>query len=199
MKRFTRDYLCEWVKIIDVSKTDRCLRLPEESACVSFNYTPMLELVYDVPANQIIHIHGSVLNGGESLQFGSPDNQPYSVKSVLEKKYAMDDFYGATIEQGVRVVVERCSDTWKNIAGNYHALRHYLNRFDAIDTVAIMGNTFDGVDYPYYCDVFAQYFKDANWVFCEYKHDGGRWEKIDSFCRRLKIKSYRMTGYEEFA
>lgn len=40
-----------------------------------------------------------------------PDNNPFELQKMLEDKYGMDDFYGATIQQGVTVACDRCADT----------------------------------------------------------------------------------------
>ena len=117
---------------------------------------------------------------------------------MLEDKYGMDDFYGATIQQGVSVACDRCADTWKNIEGNYDALNHFLDTLANINTVIIMGNSFDKVDMPYYRDVLAPRYRDAEWVFCEYMPSEDNQFDIDKFCHELAISNYRMTSYTEF-
>lgn len=67
-----------------------------------------------------------------------------------------------------------------------------------IDTVIIMGNSFDKVDMPYYRDVLAPRYRDAEWVFCEYKPNEDKQFDIDNFCHELAISNYRMTSYMEF-
>lgn len=127
LKKLTRDHFREWVESIDVSKIKPVLDLPDTASFVTFNYTPTLEYVYGVRSANILHIHGCVLDKNELLQFGSPDNNPFELEKMLEDKYGMDDFYGATIQQGVTVACDRCADTWKNIKGNYDALNHFLD------------------------------------------------------------------------
>lgn len=121
LKKLTRDHFREWVESIDVSKIKPALDLPDTASFVTFNYTPTLEYVYGVRPDRILHIHGCVLDKNELLQFGSPDNNPFELQKMLEDKYGMDDFYGATIQQGVTVACDRCADTRKNIEGNYDA------------------------------------------------------------------------------
>lgn len=198
MKKLTRDRFREWVESIDVSKAKPVLDLPDTASFITFNYTPTLEHVYDVRPDRILHIHGSVLNKDELLQFGSPDNNPFELQKMLEDKYGMDDLYSATIQQGVTVACDRCADTWKNIEGNYDALNHFLDTLTKINTVIIMGNSFDKVDKPYYRDVLAPRYRDAEWVFCEYKPNENKQCDIDIFCRELAIPNYRMTSYMEF-
>lgn len=198
LKKLTRDHFREWVESIDVSKIKPALDLPDTASFVTFNYTPTLEYVYGVRPDRILHIHGCVLDKNELLQFGSPDNNSFELQKMLEDKYGMDDFYGATIQQGVTVACDRCTDTWKNIEGNYDALNHFLDTLANVNTVIIMGNSFDKVDMPYYRDVLAPRYRDAEWVFCEYKPNEDKQYGIDAFCHELAISNYRMTDYEEF-
>ena len=67
-----------------------------------------------------------------------------------------------------------------------------------IDTVIIMGNSFDKVDKPYYRDVLAPRYREAEWVFCEYNPNEDKQCDIDIFCRELAIPNYRMTSCMEF-
>lgn len=198
LKKLTRDRFREWVESIDVSKAKPVLELPDTASFITFNYTPTLEYVYGVLPDRILHIHGSVLNKEELLQFGSPDNNPKELQVMLEDKYGMDDFYGATILQGVTVACDRCADTWKNIEGNYDALNRFVDTLGKVNTVVIMGNSFDKVDMPYYRDVLAPRCRDAEWVFCEYDSNEDKQYDIDNFCYGLTISNYRMTSYMEF-
>ena len=198
LKKLTRDHFREWVESIDVFKVKPVLDLPDTASFITFNYTPTLEHVYGVRPDRILHIHGSVLNKDELLQFGSPDNNPFELQKMLEDKYGMDDFYGATVQQGVTVACDRCADTWKNIEGNYDALNHFLDTLANVNTVIIMGNSFDKVDMPYYRDVLAPRYRDAEWVFCEYESNEDKQYGIDKFCHELAISNYRMTSYMEF-
>ena len=198
LKKLTRDRFREWVESIDVSKAKPVIDLPDAASFITFNYTPTLEYVYGIRLEKIFHIHGCVLNKDELLQFGSPDNNPFELKKMLEHKYGMDDFYGATIQQGVTVACDRRADTWKNIEGNYGNLNQFLDSLSNVKTVIIMGNSFDKVDKPYYRDILAPRLRDAEWVFCEYCPNEDKQCDLDIFCHELAISNYRMTSYVEF-
>lgn len=199
LRMFTRERFREWVDGIDVSCAEPHLRLPDDAVFITFNYTPTLERVYGVGDDRILHIHGSILDGGSTLQFGSPDNRPEDLVAALEREYGMDDLYGATIAQGVSVAAESSADTWKNVSGNYGALERFLGRFGGLETVIVMGNRYDSVDEPYYRDVLAPLLRDAEWVFCEHGPSDGKLAGIEHFCERHGIGRYRITGYREFA
>ena len=169
-----------------------------DAAHLTFNYTPMLERVYGVDADRIMHIHGSILDEDSTLQFGSPDNRPEDVLAALERKYGTDDFYGATIAQGVHVAADSCASAWKNISGNYEALGQFLGCYGGIEAVIVMGNRYDGVDEPYYRNVLAPSLRDAEWIFCEHQPGAGKLAAIERFCAELGIADYGMAGYREF-
>lgn len=199
LELFTRDKFREWVDGIDVSCSKTHLCLPNDAVFVTFNYTPTLERIYDVSDGRILHIHGSVLDDNSPLQFGSPDNKPGKVLAALEEEYGTDDLYGPVIEQGAQVAANSCAATWKNVGGNYGTLKRFLRRFNGIETVVIMGNSYDGVDEPYYRDVVAPLFRDAEWVFCEYKPCEEKLGDAERFCTKLDIVDYRMSDYGEFS
>ena len=199
LRMFTRERFREWVDGIDVSCAEPHLRLPDDAVFITFNYTPTLERVYGVGDDRIPHIHGSILDGGSTLQFGSPDNRPEDLVAALEREYGMDDLYGATIAQGVSVAAKSCADTWKNVSGNYGALERFLGRFGGLETVIVMGNRYDSVDEPYYRDMLTPLLRDAEWVFCGHGPSDGKLAGIEHFCERHGIGRYRMTGYREFA
>ena len=67
-----------------------------------------------------------------------------------------------------------------------------------VNTVIIMGNSFDKDDMPYYRDVLAPRYRDAEWVFFEYDPNENKQCDIDIFCRELAIPNYRMISYMEF-
>lgn len=199
LRMITRDRFREWIGSIDVCRAKPCVRLPEDALFVTFNYTLTLESVYGIPRDSILHLHGSLADDCDSLlQFGSPQNRPDGVVDILERKYGMDDLYGASIQQGASVAADQCAYTWKNIDANCPLLKEFLKQSPKIKTVIIMGNTYDGVDEPYYCNVLAPLFRNAEWVFCEYEPNHMCQMRIDRFCNRLGIANHRMTGYEEF-
>lgn len=199
LRPFTRDKFRKWVEGIDVNCSRPCLCLPSDAVFVTFNYTPTLERVYGVDDGRILHIHGNILDSDSPLQFGSPDNRPEEVLAALEREYGMDDLYGPVIAQGAQVAADSCANTWKNVAGNYDALGRFLRRFNGIKTVIIMGNSYDGVDEPYYHDVMAPLLRNSEWVFCEHKPCEEKLADIKRFCSKMNTLNYRMTDYGEFS
>ena len=51
----------QWVESIDMNEAKAKFDLPAESRYLTFNYTEILEKVYNIPQKNILHIHGSRL------------------------------------------------------------------------------------------------------------------------------------------
>lgn len=195
---FTRLRFGEWVRGIDVSKAVNKVDLRDGAAYLSFNYTATLERLYRIPASSILHIHGSVLDAYQQLQFGSPRNSPDQIISSLSEVYSREDWYGASISLGIHSIAKSSYAAWKDLKGNYPKLTLFLAGLADVSSVCIMGHSYCGIDAPYYSDVIAPLFRDAEWVFCEYVDSREKRLEIDDFCRMNRIENYRVTGYWEF-
>lgn len=60
--KFTGEYLYEWLSSIDFTKCIPDLQLETNALYVTFNYTDTLERIYKIPSEQILHIHGRLVN-----------------------------------------------------------------------------------------------------------------------------------------
>lgn len=60
----------DWLETIDLSHTIRKLNFPKNSTFISFNYTLLLEEIYKIEPDRILHIHGDIINDSEELIFG---------------------------------------------------------------------------------------------------------------------------------
>ena len=195
---FARLRFGEWVRSIDVSKVTKKVELRDAAAYLSFNYTNTLERLYHIPASSILHIHGSVMDSCQRLQFGSPKNSPDHIIDSLSEEYSHEDWYGASISLGIQSIAKSCCAAWKDLRGNYPKLTSFLSGLAEVSSVCIMGHSYSGVDIPYYSNVIVPFFSGAEWIFCEYEDSCEKRLEIDRFCRNNRIENYRVTGYWEF-
>lgn len=59
----------EWIRSIDLNEVGADVVFPESSRYLSFNYTRVLEDVYHISENNILHIHG-IIGGGDEIVVG---------------------------------------------------------------------------------------------------------------------------------
>lgn len=194
VEEFVGGYLFDWVE--NESKRnvymDANLNMDKEALYISFNYTDILSRVYDIHVDNILHIHGSVDDGSrEAIVFGSGDNDCNECEKYLVNEYNRDQFYGASIEPAVRVLVEITELTSKNIKDNYEMLFDFIEG-NTIEEVVIMGHSISESSYDngYYEDVIIPSLnKDVCWTFYWYREEDK--EGILSFINRNKILNYK--------
>ncbi len=61
----------DWVDSIDIAKAGKVRELPVECKYLTFNYTETLEVIYGIPASNILHIHGSRILDNGFLKYAS--------------------------------------------------------------------------------------------------------------------------------
>lgn len=194
VEEFVGGYLFDWIE--NESKRnvdmDANLNMDKEALYISFNYTDTLSRVYDIHVDNILHIHGSVDDGSrEAIVFGSGDNDCNECEKYLVNEYGRDEFYGASIEPAVRVLVEITELTSKNIKDNYEMLFDFIEG-NTIEEVVIMGHSISESSYDngYYENVIIPSLKkDVCWTFYWYREEDK--EGILSFINRNKISNYK--------
>lgn len=194
VEEFVGGYLFDWIENESKSNVymDANLNMDKEALYISFNYTDILSRVYDIHVDNILHIHGSVDDGSrEAIVFGSSDNDCNECEKYLVNEYNRYEFYGASIEPAVRVLVEIAELTSKNIKDNYEMLIDFIER-NTIEEVVIMGHSISESSYDngYYEDVIIPSLKkDVCWTFYWYREEDK--EGILSFINRNKISNYK--------
>ncbi len=138
------------------------------SRFVSFNYTEVLEKVYRISANNILHIHGSV-SDCSSIQFGNPNNYPVYIHNTLESVYSGDEFYTVVHEPAITSLKAYAIAAYKNLNANIAILSKYIFESGLIDKVVVMGHSFMGIDKIYYSKVIIPLCKNAEWTV--FSHD----------------------------
>lgn len=84
-------YLCDWLNSVDISKVIPDLMLDKNDKYLTFNYTETLEKIYNIPSQNILHIHGSIKSlEGITTKFNEAYND--SLSSYLkEHPYTIDE------------------------------------------------------------------------------------------------------------
>ena len=82
-----RDAFDEWVRSINISGIETGLYIPQKAKYLTFNYTETLENAYGVPAQNVLHIHGSRINKGNEFVIGHGEsrneNEPFLNEEIL--------------------------------------------------------------------------------------------------------------------
>lgn len=170
ISKITGSAFFEWLSNIDYSKINPDLVFPQDSVFITFNYTMVLEHYYGIPLDRILHIHGTI-DDNDSIQFGSPKNDPSQCVKEIEARLSDDEFYAVSIEDAIRELGNTLEIARKDQKSNYEPIRSFLDSID-VDEAIIMGHTFWGVDFPYYKDVITPLLSNCKWtIFCHTDSD----------------------------
>ncbi|QHK17615.1 hypothetical protein JS82_05660 [Methanomassiliicoccaceae archaeon DOK] len=193
---FTGKYFSEWLNNLDFTNVQPDLRLPQDGLYLNFNYTDTLSRLYEIPDENVLHIHGSLkllnstLNDEEihnTIQFGSSELNE-SIVEQYKESYNDNEFYGVSIEPCLLGINHYITMASKDLNRNYEPLRKFLQRGD-IDSVTILGHSVLKADYPYYRDVIVPALHDCSWHL--YYHDDGR-ESILNFIGKFQLRNFEL-------
>lgn len=155
-------YLDDWVKTISLEHTrPRTTKISpnNEALYISFNYTEVLENLYQIDPSKVIHIHGSireedldpVLGHGnleiiDSMKVGRLEAEVQQNEKAMSIHGAMENYL---------------RETYKDIRKYMHNLRR-LQGVD-VDEIIVIGHSLSGVDIPYFKEIDLKTSEKANW------------------------------------
>ncbi len=138
---------------IEISKETNKLQLPKESFYLSFNYTTVLEELYKIPENNVLHIHGSAMKPEDQLIVGHKTvpvgiecddvNKKKSLELIMNE---MQKFYKQTSE-----IISNNSEKF--------------DRLKDVDRVVVLGHSLSKIDMPYFNKVIETIKEDSHWHF----------------------------------
>ncbi len=143
------EYLAEWLNTISLENVPRRTSLIKEDSndlYVNFNYTYVLEEVYNIPDDRIIHIHGVLNNYTDGPIIGHGDfNKIYTT----QKRRRIAELYLHEKEQNIYKAFEHYyKHTYKDI-------KKFLPKLDkikgeTINEIIVIGHSVASVDSPYF-------------------------------------------------
>ncbi|KFE98093.1 hypothetical protein IX39_17005 [Chryseobacterium formosense] len=166
----------EWINSLDISDINRIYKLDKSDFYITFNYTEILERIYNIPLLKIMHIHNKV---GEELIFGHGKNsENFNVRQALygdENAFLTIDEDGnvESGEMGHEKFAENAVDSFydmmrkpteKIIENNFE----YFNNLRDIDEIVVIGHSYNEIDFPYFKRISEQIGDSVNWTLCYY-------------------------------
>ena len=169
-------YLKRWVRTIRIRDLNRFTSKLDNSnndVFVTFNYTAVLETIYRINEENVIHIHGSLRDNADDPILGHGNSnriedikgrRNHAVIKADEKEssicYVLQDYY---------------QTTYKNVSNYMHKLNRLVTK--KFDEVIVLGHSIAGVDLPYFKRLDEITSKKLKWRVCYFDKD----EKRDMF------------------
>lgn len=150
-----------WIKNIDFEYVEKKCPIEEDSFFISFNYTLLLENVYQIQKDKILHIHGDIENNQivfghnkiieeepEIDKNGDSNRTPFS-DSESASKYPFYAFYKP---------VENIIEENKNL----------FEQLGDVKKIIVLGHSLTEIDLPYFEEIL-KHTSNAKWKVSFYK------------------------------
>ena len=208
-------YFMEWVTSqFDNIQTDRKYDLSRDDFYITFNYTPTLHIVYDVPNTHIVYIHENsvedkmvmpVVGHGESKE---EITEKITIASgiidriVRESMEEDHDDYPYPIEETIEVIKNEIvfflnslrKDTDEVILRYDGFFQELGEHRDIITDVIVLGHSLADVDIPYFQHIEQLLDVDTRWSIDYFPHDEAtKQRKLQRF---YEIMGFDASAYE---
>lgn len=183
----------EWIGSLNTSEVCKKYKLDTSAYYITFNYTDVLELIYEIPIPNILHIHNKV---GEELIFGhgkkSDDFNPREVLYGNVEAFLSVDENGNIessevghekfAEDAVCVFYDKMRKHTEVVIQNNS---YFFNNLSEINEIAILGHSYNEIDLHYFEKIADSVNKKAKWILYYYSDEDK--ENAEKVMKELKI------------
>lgn len=187
-------YLKTWVRSIRIRdclpRTSK-IGISPEDMFVTFNYTAVLENVYHLANEQVIHIHGSLRAYTTNPIVGHGNSQCIRrmQKEVSKLLYSFDE----KKRGAYRAVLDYYKKTFKDVKKYYRLLTPLRNK--NIEEIIVVGHSIADIDIPYFEEIDRLTGKSKNWTV--YYHSIQKAESKRNGLIKAGISERRISMKEE--
>ncbi|MBR2369704.1 MAG: bacteriophage abortive infection AbiH family protein [Paludibacteraceae bacterium] len=179
--KFLKPAFRDWVNSIDINKFKKSIYdLEPDSFYLTFNYTETLEEFYNIPSEQICHIHGSRLEKKDKYVFGHNSNRDV----VVRNEGNMMDWEIKSKKEIIKFM--------NNFEKPYNKCKIKLENFiknKNIEKIIVYGHSLGEVDWPYFEKIVELLGCKIPWeVDCFDDADVERMHKLENHLGLLNIK-----------
>lgn len=160
-------YLKDWISKLDIDNIKPKLStniISPNAFYITFNYTRTLEDVYDIPDEQICHIHGSVDDSGKLIV-------GYGGKGSFKKQplYSYEEDDDIRLIEGEELIAEYFKSTYKNVEKIIKSNKDIWDRLKKVKKVYILGHSLSDVDIPYFEKIYQSVHPECRWFVSYYE------------------------------
>ena len=180
-----RPLIKRWAKQIDIDDVRPQMRLSAKSYYLTFNYTKVLEEVYNIPLGHICHIHGCTDDVGELITGHD------ALKPMENYNATLDD---DVLEKKIVTVMNTLAkDKYKQIERNR---LFFLWLPKNISHVVVLGHSLADIDLRYFGEILKIVPRDAKWHFSA--HSERDEKKVHVLVKPASSQPNRIPNYEIF-
>ncbi|MDH2473522.1 bacteriophage abortive infection AbiH family protein [Clostridium perfringens] len=158
------DYLVDWVKQIDISNIFKKTNMISEFSndkFITFNYTLVLESIYNIDKYDILHIHGSLDKNDNLPIIGHGDKE--KVNEMREIAREAKEEYNEKKYSIYNAIANYCERTLKDVDEFISMNRSFFNNLNEIDEIYVIGHSLGDVDMPYFNEILRNVGDNTRW------------------------------------
>lgn len=157
------DYLKLWIKSIDINcctQTDLICK-NNDDLFLSFNYTSLLEEIYEIQEEQILHIHGSVSETYEDLIIGHGNSD--IINNYREQARSAKNQFDEKQSSICNALAAYCESILKEVKSNIFFNSGFFQRLNEVNQVLVIGHSIGNVDLPYFKEIREKTNENTIW------------------------------------
>lgn len=171
-----------WVNSIDIMQAQPIETYDQNSLFLTFNYTETLEKVYNIPQQQILHIHGSRLIDDDNYIIGHNSIKQTDLYDTENGGYLFE-------QEAKNKIIGLMNGLHKDTTSIIRHNKSFFISMKNINHVVIKGHSLYEVDWPYFDEVYKNIKSDAQWIFNYYTRED--YERMKNYIEYTGIKNYR--------
>ena len=138
-----RECFCNWLSQISFDGLKQnAISIERNAYYLTFNYTRTLEKIYDIPTQNILHIHGTIKgHDNDEIIYGHGGHPYITGKDIDDPRVA----------EGEEIIKDYFEKTTKPVKQIIHRYRKFFYRMIVdVNKVTIVGHSMNEIDYPYF-------------------------------------------------
>lgn len=170
-----REAFESWIENIDIELVEKKLHLEKNSFFINFNYTLLLENIYQIHQDKIVHIHGDIEN--KQIVFGH--NKVLDEDSEIDKN---GDSNRTLFSDSESAAKQAFHAFYKPVGNIIEANKHHFENFNTVNKIIILGHSLNKIDIPYFKEILI-HTNNAKWEVSYHEHK----EEMEHLQKLLKI------------
>lgn len=153
-----RESFCNWLSQISFDGlVKKAIPIERDAYYLTFNYTRTLEDVYDIPTQNILHIHGIFKEHDNDEIIYGHGGRPY----IIEK--GIDD---PRVAEGEEIIKDYFEKTAKPVMQIIHRYQKFFYKMITdVTNVTIIGHSMNDIDYPYFRRICNSIRGRTDWTY----------------------------------
>ena len=153
-----RESFCNWLSQISFDGlVKKAIPIERDAYYLTFNYTRTLEDIYDIPTQNILHIHGIFKEHDNDEIIYGHGGRPY----IIEK--GIDD---PRVAEGEEIIKDYFEKTAKPVMQIIHRYQKFFYKMITdVTNVTIIGHSMNDIDYPYFKRICNSIRGRTDWTY----------------------------------